>query len=226
MGLQTRDLDEVNAEARSLVRIDTPETEAKFLKRVREKAEKMASEIVNKALIQAREIRLKARDEGRKEGMTLAMEEIQAKKEELSINAGKIFSGIEKEKQKIWDHYRQDIVFVLKTSIDRILGIEVSQNRVGIMESLLDQSLELAENRNELTLTVCREDEKMIRELLEKAREKYPHVGTCRIKSSSKIKKGGLILENGNGVVDNTLDSRYEQIREIVQQVSLTEEDS
>ncbi len=226
MGLQTRNLDEVNAQARNLVRMDTPETEARFLEKVREKARTAASEIISKAMVEAREIRLKAYEEGRNEGLSQAAGEILAKKEELSSSISKIFLNLNAEKQKLWNDYRQDIIFVLMTSIDKILGMEVSKNRIEIMQSLLDQSLELVDRSRELNITVSRDDEQIVKEMLERAREIHPELLNYRIRPSSTVKKGGLILENGTGVVDNTLDSRYRQVKEIVEQLTLTEEDS
>ena len=226
MGLQSRNLDEVSENLRNSIRIDTPETEEKFLERVREKAKTKASEVINNAMAEARKIRQKARDKGHREGMDLAEEEIRAVKDDLTSNVGKIFSNLKKEKKKIWEEHRQDMVFVLKASVERILGIEIQENRLRILESLLDQSLDLVESSKELTLTVSKDDLEIINELLDRAREKHPIVNNCRVKSSKKIKKGGLILENGNGVVDNTLDSRYEQVKKIVEQISLSEDDA
>ncbi len=226
MGLRTRDLEEVNAESRQAVRIDTPETEARFLERVREKARGKASEIINQAMTEAKEIRNKAREEGRARGMARADQEIQATREELSSNMGKVIASLKNEQSKIRNEYLQDMVLVLRASVEKILGLEIQENRINILESLLDQSLDLAESNKKLTLTVSPDDEEILKELLENAREKYPVVEGCRIKSSAKIKKGGLILENGNGMVDNTLDSRFEQIKKIVEQVSLEEDDS
>ena len=226
MGLQSRNLDEVSENLRNSIRIDTPETEEKFLERVREKAKTKASEVINNAMAEARKIRQKARDKGHREGMDLAEEEIRAVKDDLASNVGKIFSNLKKEKKKIWEGHRQDMVLVLKASVERILGIEMRENRHSILESLLDQSLDLVESSKELSLTVSKDDMEIISELLDRAGEKHPIVNKCRVKSSNKIKKGGLILENGNGIVDNTLDSRYEQIKKIVEQISLSEEDA
>ncbi|MFO7727211.1 MAG: FliH/SctL family protein [Desulfonatronovibrio sp.] len=226
MGLRTRDLEEVNAESRQAIRIDTPETEARFLERVREKARQKASEIINQAMTEAKAIKHKAAEEGRTQGMTKADQEIQATRNELSSSIGKVISSLKNEKDKIRDEYRQDMVLVLRASVEKILGLEIQENRINILESLLDQSLDLAESNKKLTLTVSPDDEQILKELLENASEKHPVVEGCRVKSSAKIKKGGLILENGNGMVDNTLDSRYEQIKKIVEQVSLAEDDS
>lgn len=226
MGMQSRALDEINSEARNAVRIATPETEEKFLQRVREKAREKAAEVINSAMTEARVIRQKASEEGRKEGLSKADDEISAMKDKLKSDVAQIFSNLKKEKLKIWEEYRQDMVLVLKASVDKVLGIEISEKRTQVLESLLNQSLELTESNKKLTITVCQEDEQTVRDLLQKAEEKYPEMGTCRVKSSKKIKKGGLILENGKGVVDNTLESRYNEIKKIVDQLSLSEEDS
>ncbi|MFN2267739.1 MAG: FliH/SctL family protein [Desulfonatronovibrio sp.] len=226
MGMQSRALDELNSEARNAVRLATPETEEKFLERVREKARAKAAEVINSAMAEARVIREKASKEGRKQGLSKADEEIAAMKDQLKSDVAQIFSNLKKEKIKIWDEYRLDMVMVLKASVDKVLGIEMSENRTKILESLLNQSLELVESSKEMTITVCQEDEQTVRDLLQKAEEKYPEMGTCRVKSSKKIKKGGLILENGSGVVDNTLESRYNEIKKIVEQLSLSQEES
>lgn len=226
IGLQTRDLDEMNMEAGNAIRIATPETEERFLERVREKARQKAAQIITQAMQEARQIREKAREEGLSQGLAQADEEISAIKDELSSNVGKIFSNLKKEKLKIWDEHRQDMVLVLKASVDKVLGIELSENRTRVMESLMHQALELVESTKELTLAVCPEDEEVIKSLLEQAREKRPEIGSYRIKASGKIKKGGLILENGNGVVDNSIDSRFEQIRKVIAEISLSEEET
>lgn len=224
IGLQTRGLDEINAEARDAVRIATPENEEKFMERVRARAKQKATEIINQALAEARDIKSHAFEEGHRSGLSKAEEEIAAQKDELSASLAKIFDTLKQEKRKIWTEHRQDIAMVLKASLDKILAIELEANKIDVMSNLLEQALEQAECSKSLTLTVSAKDEKIMRELLEKARQKRPEMASCRLKASKKVSKGGLILENGNGMVDNTIESRYKQIKEIVDQLSLEEE--
>lgn len=224
MGLQSKGLDEVSSQARDAIRITTEENEEKFLARVREKARAKASEIISQAMAECREIKDKAGQEGYQEGMSRADQEIQTHKEQLGRDMGSALEALKKEKHKIWQSHRQDMTLILKASVEKILGVEINSQRTRVLESLLNQAMDQVEQKSVLTLTVCSQDEKLIRELLDKARESNPDIGTCKIKTSKKIKSGGLILENGTGVVDNTIDSRYAQIREIVDQISLEEE--
>ncbi|MFW6005142.1 MAG: FliH/SctL family protein [Desulfonatronovibrionaceae bacterium] len=224
MGLQSKALDEVSSQARDAIRLATEENEEKFLARVKEKARAKASEIISQAMAECKEIRKKAGQEGYQEGLTRAGQEIKARKDQLSQDLGSALKALQKEKHKIWQSHRQDITLILKASVEKILGLEINSQRTRVLESLLDQAMEQVEQKKALTLTVCSQDEKLVRELLDKARENNPDLGTCKIKTSSKIKSGGLILENGTGVVDNTIDSRYAQVKEIVDQISLEED--
>ncbi|WP_028574041.1 FliH/SctL family protein [Desulfonatronovibrio hydrogenovorans] len=226
IGLQSRALDEMDLEARNSIRLATPETEEKFLERVRERAGQKASEIISKAMAEAKEIKQKASEQGFEQGLSKSRREIDTVKESLSKDVARIFANLKQEKHKIWTRYRQDMVLVLRTSLERILGIEIEKNRAEILGILMDQALELVERGKELSLTVSPKDQELIEELMERAREKHPDIGNCRVKVSEKIKKGGLILENGSGVADNTLDSRYKQVKEIVDRISLDEDES
>ncbi len=226
MGLQSKGLDELDREAEASSSRIPPESEDEFILRVKNKAQDKASQILNQALEESEQIRQRAAQEGYDQGKTQAQQEIEKLKKEQSQQLDKLLNQLQQGKQEIWNQYREDLVWVLKACLEKILGKEIQAHNPEILENLLRESLDLLESTKELTISVNKKDLSLIQELVEKADSGQNELSKCKIKSSSEIKKGGLVLEDGLGMVDNTLDSRYHQIKSLVDQLSLHEEES
>ncbi|WP_291322717.1 FliH/SctL family protein [Desulfonatronospira sp.] len=225
-GLQSRRLDEIDREAASSVRVGTQEDEQKFLLRVKQKAMDKASSILNQALEDAVQIRDDSFRQGYAEGLKKAGEEIEKQKKDLTQQFEKILTQMQKEKKAIYDRHREDLVMVMLAGLEKVVGYKIQEDYVRIMDYLLLESLEMMEHSREITISVNEKDQDLVKELLEKVVESRPEYAGCRIKASKKIKQGGVVLESGRGMVDNTLDNRYSKVKELVDKVSLKEESS
>ena len=225
-GLQSRGLEEMDREAESAARACTPEQEQEFLGRVKEKAREKASEILNQAMQEARQMREDSVRQGYEEGLKNAESEIEKQKKELAQKFEKLLSQMHKEKKEICERHREELVMVMQASLEKVVGQKIEDDYFRVMEFLLYEALEMMEQTRELTIKVHESDQGLVKELLEKAGDEQPELGKCKVRSSRKIQKGGLVLESGQGMVDNTLDSRYSQVKEVVDRISLKEDGS
>ncbi|EFI33919.1 Flagellar assembly protein FliH/Type III secretion system HrpE [Desulfonatronospira thiodismutans ASO3-1] len=225
-GLQSRGLEEMDREAESAARTITPDQEQEFLGRVKEKAREKASEILNQAMQEASQMREDSVKQGYEEGLKNAKAEIEKQKKDLAQKFEKFLSQMHKEKKDICERHRENLVMVMQAGLEKVVGQKIDDDYARVMESLLREALEQMEQSRELTIKVHENDQELIKNLLAKAGDEHPELGKCKVRASRKIQKGGLVLESGQGMVDNTLDSRYSKVREVVDKISLKEDGS
>jgi len=218
-GPSSEELEEsVFSQADSTLRRDK-ETEQEFLQRVRERASDSAREIIEKAQAEAEEIKQKAYEEGlsaaRKE-----LEEQSAKlKQDFHTKFDSFLEKLQEEKEKLWDAHKTDMVQLIKLAVQKIVKKEIEESRGEILYELLDESLRLLDNRREITIYVNKEDLDLFQEALEQASKKFTHVGEWKIEESPNISPGGVLLENAESKVENSVAQRWEAVCEILDNI-------
>ena len=65
------------------------------------------------------------------------------------------------------------------------------------------------------------DDIEIMQEMLEKARAEYPQLDKWQLKPDPAIEQGGVILENENSIINNTIDVRYAEVKKIVDQLDV-----
>ncbi|MBT8764284.1 hypothetical protein KFV02_10100 [Desulfohalobiaceae bacterium Ax17] len=223
VGLQTRFLAELEARATDRSYL-TPETEDKFWERVKARAQEKAREIIARAMQEAQGIREQAREEGLKQGQAQAAREIEKVKQKLTDDFARVISQIEQEKCNIWQRFRQDLVLLTRAAVEKVLGLELEKNKEKVLENLLDQALELIESKEELVIRVNPDDTELLQGIMDKLRAKHPQLSLWQVKPDPQITQGGLVLENGKGMVDNTIEGRYAAVKKILDELSLDED--
>jgi flagellar assembly protein FliH len=63
-----------------------------------------------------------------------------------------------------------------------------------------------------------------LEDLLARTEQQFPDLSKWVLNPSPAMKKGGLKVESKNGMVDNSIESRYALVREIVEQISLEDD--
>ena len=198
-------------------------TELEFWARVRAKAQAKAREILAQAMAEADAIREQARQEGLAQGLAQAG---QARKDEMAVMGGKLaglMAGLEAERPRLWASHRAEFAELLKLAVEKTLHVELSERRREVLAALIGQSVEILDTRHGFTVVVNPADEAPARELLEQAKAAHPNLGGWRVKTDPAMTPGGVRLESGAGMVDNTLDSRFQQISELLERVSFDE---
>jgi flagellar assembly protein FliH len=202
----------------------TNEAEEELISRVRAKAREQAKEILARAMEEAELVKSRIREEVYAECLAQVRREIGASHEDLCTRVGEFLTALAREQHKICGDYREELVELLKISVEKGVRREMDADGEGYLSGLLEEGLELLDAHRELTVTVRSQDARMIGDLLEKAKARFPSLERWRIKQSSAMSEGGVVLETGFGLVDNSVASRLDSIRTILDQLSLGEE--
>lgn len=197
--------------------------ELKFWARVRARAQAKAKDILNHAMADAEAMREQARQEGLAQGLAEAQAACQAHMNGLGQTLAGMLAGLEGERGNLWAAHRQDFAALLKLCVEKTLHTELSARRQEVLANLMDQSIELLDTRAGFTVLVNPDDEAPVRALLEEARNVHPNLGQWRLKIDPAIAMGGLRLESEAGMVDNTLDTRFAQVAELLGQVEFSD---
>lgn len=199
------------------------QTELEFWARVRAKAQAKAREILNQAMAEGELIKEQARQEGLAQGMADARQSCQLELEGLGSTLAAMLGGLEAERRNLWTRHRQEFAALLTLSVEKTLHTELSERRQEILGNLMDQAIELLDTRAGFTVLVHPGDEESAALILEEAKRLHPALGAWRIKGDPAMTPGGVRLESEAGVVDNTLDTRFEQISDLLERVEFTD---
>ena len=198
-------------------------TEIEFWARVRAKAQAKAKEILNQAMLDAEAIREQARQEGLQQGLADSRQACQAELGAMGQSLASMLQGLEADRANLWARHRQEFAALLKLAVEKTLHTELSERRQEVLGNLMDQSIELLDTRQGFTALVHPDDEQAIALLLEEAKKAHPSLGAWRVKADPAMTPGGIRLESEAGMVDNTLDARFEQISDLLDRVEFTE---
>ncbi len=191
------------------------EVEATFWERVREKASLKAKDILAQAMVEAEEIKARAREEGYQEGMAQSAGDYEAHVAELTKAVSETLSSVQDERKTLWRGYREDFTRLLKLAVEKTIGAEVDARREEIVKGLLEESLDLIDTRTNLTIRVEPDAAALMDDLLRRAQESGVRLDRWRVKPDPSLASGGLILESADGMVDNSLSTRWAEVEDI-----------
>jgi len=199
--------------------------EAEYMERVRAKAAAKAQEIVSLAMTEAEHLKQQAQEEGYAQGVATAQEQLAAAHQDMADSLAQALASVDVGRRQIWDDYRQDIVTLLGLAVEKILGIELGTRRNDILGHLLDQALDSIDAQRGLTIRVNPQDAETMREILDMGRERHPGLERWRLKNDPTMQPGGLIVESGQGIVDNSLESRMALVQSVLDQLEIPGEE-
>lgn len=202
----------------------TAKTEEEYFRRVRDKAAAMAREVVDSAQAEIEQMRAKAREEGLAEGRAQAAAEkeqfLSAQAKALAQSMGTLCTGCE----SIWNEQRQELVTLVRLTVEKLLNIELAARRTEVLGSLLYQAVEAIDSTRGLAVVVAPADKELVEELLARAREENPRLAQFTVRTEADMSPGGLRLESEQGLVDNTLEGRWKVIEPILDQLAIAED--
>ncbi|GFK93750.1 Yop proteins translocation protein L [Fundidesulfovibrio magnetotacticus] len=198
-------------------------TELAFWTRVRAKAQAKAKEIIGQAMAEADELREQARQEGFRQGLSDSRAACSSQMDQMGQALSGLLQGLEADRVNLWARHRQEFAALLRLAVRKTLHVEVSQRRQEVLEALLHQAVDLLDTRQGFTVMVHPGDEEAAAELLKAAREANHALGPWRVKADPSLEAGGVRLESHAGMVDNSVDSRFEQIAELLERVEFTD---
>lgn len=191
------------------------ETEARYMEQVRERAQHKAREILEQALVEAEQIRARAASEGFESGRLEAAGLVQQEADKLTAFLGTLEQALHAEKQRIYAQHKQTLFSLLQLAFEKTLGIMLDEQRQAVLTTLFDEAVTQLQAASTITVYVCPDDMDIAKELTDQARTSQG-LPDMILKASPDLAPGGVRLESGDGVVDNAVASRFEQVRSIL----------
>jgi len=197
--------------------------EARFWDRLRTKASGKAQEIIAEALAEAERLRVQAREEGYAQGhaeghaaATAAAEAAaEAELARMAASFGGMVETLAGERDRLWHLQREEFLTLLRLAVERTVNVAIDFRRQEILGNLLHEALEAIDAKAEPTLTVHPEDEALLRELLVRAKAERPHLDRVSVRVNPAFIPGSLFLEYPEGLVDNTIASRFAEVETV-----------
>ena len=202
------------------------ELDASLLKTEGQKARSEAAVELEKAQAEREEaerIRLAAKDEGYQEGMRLASAELAEFRAELGQSLSALLRAIERERHKILDNWREDIVSLVQCASQAGAGYILEKEHKSVLRNLVFKSLDLLENRSTVSIRVNPQDEEIINDIFRAARERFPELRQWVVTGDVSLERGGLIAESGTGSVDLRRENFREMVNGVLSHLGLPE---
>ncbi|MDR2160677.1 MAG: flagellar assembly protein FliH [Desulfovibrio sp.] len=199
----------------------TPADEDAYLQRIREKASRMAADILAEAGRQADTVRESARREGYARGMAEAQAELESLQSHMADSVAAVLSSIEGRSAEIFDQWREDLTAVARLAVEKITALELSRQSAAILEALLVQAVGLLENRRCLVVRVNPEDEPVISDIVSFTRDKFPDIASWRVRADASVSPGGLVVESESSLAEGRLESRRAAVEEVFDRLTL-----
>jgi flagellar assembly protein FliH len=191
------------------------EVENQFWERVRAKAQAKASAIMAQAMAEAERIKAAAHEEGYNAGVAAAADQIQTELAQMATTLGSVLESVAGERKKLYASYRRDFVTLLHLAVERTIGAVIDTKRREILDTLLGEALDLLDARDALTLTVHPDDEGIVRELMARAAGERTGIDRFQVRLDANLIPGSVTLESSEGLVDNSLASRFADVETI-----------
>jgi flagellar assembly protein FliH len=192
------------------------ETKERYMEQVRERAQQMAREILAQALVEAEQIRQQARIEGFASGQDEAKALAQAEAGKVAAFLAALRDELMAEKMRIHDAHKQSLFQILRLAFEKTLGVLLDTDRERVLQALFDEAVGLLQARTSVTVHVCPADMDLAKNLLEQARQTRPDLPELCLRQAADLPMGGVRVESGDGLVDNAITARFEQVRLIL----------
>lgn len=204
----------------------TASTEEEYFRRVRDRAAVMALEIVESARAEAEAMRAAAHAEGLARGREAGAQEAEQLLSAQAATLAQVLDALRAGCASLWNQHRQEIVTLVRLTVEKLLNIELAQRRAEVLEALLTQAVEAIDSTRGLTVTVSPQDKELMDELAARAKAQNPRLAQFIVRAEPGVTPGGLVLESEQGMVDNSLEGRWKAIEPILDQLALAEDET
>jgi len=197
------------------------ETEEEYLERVRQRARNQAKAILDEAQSQAEAIKAQAYEDGLNSAREEAEASLSAEREGLKRRFEELMQAFEREKVKLREACTGDLLRLLTAAVEKAVRTEFDSRKQEVLENLLGESLALLEGQREIAVSVHEDDLPAMRELIARLQDRGTLHGVWTVRSSTALRAGDLVIETPDGRIDNSLETRMEAVREVLEQIDL-----
>lgn len=162
--------------------------------------------LISRAQEEAGTIRDNAAQEGYKSGIEAAKTDI----EQLKVSLGNFMTS----KNEVFEFIAPDILEISLDIAKKIVKKEVSQNPEAILETILDVLKTISKEEPRITLKVNPAQVHIAKENIADIKDSIGLESKTNVIADDTIEIGGCIIQTSNGIVDATLDTQLEIIKE------------
>lgn len=201
-------------------------TEVEYMERVREKAAARAREVLDEARREADALRAKAHEEGYAAGLDAARAELDEFRVGMGDSVAAVLQAIQGQCSAIFGTWREDLVALLRASVERYTGVVLAEERAEVLRALFVQAAQALDSRRHLIIRVNPEDEAAVADMVQAARERLAGLESWTVRGDASMAPGGLVVESDDGMADNRMETRRAVIEEVLAHLTLPAEKS
>ena len=175
---------------------------------------------------EADQIKNQAHDEGFQEGMDQAGAELKEFRADMGNELAQLLRAVESELGKITAFWRDDLAELTRVAVQAGTGFFLQKEHERILTGLVQQAINLLEEREVVSLRVNPEDESLVSDMFRAAREKAPELKQWIVNGDESIERGGLVAESGSGSVDLRRQNFQELVSSIMEHLALPEREA
>ncbi len=194
-----------------------------------EEARSQAQEIRHAAqaeLDNATHIRSSAHEEGFQAGISAAQEELTNFRISMGSSVAGVLQVITAQCMYIFNDWRSELVELTKVCVEKGTNLALSERHAQIMEAMLLRAVRNLDERRSVTLRVNPDDEPVVEDLFQAAKEKNPDLSPWRISADAALAPGDIIAESLTGTVDSRRELYHQMVENIIRHLSLPEAQS
>lgn len=195
--------------------------EKKILEKIKNKAFEQAKSIVQKAQKEAITIKNNAYQEGYRDGLVKANEEVEKIKKETANRLTSILNGIEGEKKKILGKHIEDILKLIFISIEKITSIVFDEQKKIVLKGILEDCLKEIEGNTQVKVFVCEQDYPLINEVIEIIKPNFPDIKKWQLSVKENLSCGTVEIDTGASKIEDSFLKRKEKLLDIIKDLTL-----
>lgn len=186
------------------------------MEQVRERAQQKARKILEQALVEAETIRTQARDEGYAAGKKDALQQVELEKQKVAGFLSNLEHAFMQEKVHVFSQHKDTLFQILRLAFEKSFGAMLEESRFQALMVLFEDAVNQIQAQSVVTMYVCPEDADNATQILEQAKATKPDLPEIILRTTVDLAPGGVRLESGEGVIDNSISSRFLQVQNIL----------
>ena len=161
--------------------------------------------LVSRAHEEAKIIKENAQKEGFDEGVNSAKEEVAQLKE--------VIQTIINIKEKAYESYKDDIIFIALEVAKKILSEQVNVNPETVVEIASSVIKNLSKEDNSITITVNSQDEETMKKAIEEGKLKSKSNVDFSVITDDNVEQGSCMVKTQSGQIDARFSSQFAIIK-------------
>lgn len=154
----------------------------------------------------------RAKDEGYRVGMEEGIARYEMEIEKIRASLGSGLERMTTKVREIKDNYMNAVTDLSLMIVSKVLGNAATENREMVFK-YIKEALSYIDDEEKIILKLNPEDYDYLKENHSHFIDDFNSYRGYRVEATGEIKFGGCILEYSGGRIDNSLDTRFEQIK-------------